>query len=204
MDRNTFTGLFLIMLIIFASFWLMKPKEADIAKEKQRIHADSVKRHLIKGPGPVISHKADSALAKVDTALLKGPFGSAITGKEQFVTIENKDIRVKLTNHGGRIYSVELKDYQTFYKKPVILFDGDQNQFGITLPTGAQTFNTNNLYFTTTSHDTTVAGKDSTTVTMRLNYSPTQYIDYVYTLGGEGYKVGLTVKPTGMDNVFAN
>jgi len=204
MDRNTFTGLFLIMLIIFGTFYLMKPSKQEIAKETQRRHADSIKRKLIKGPGPVINHKADSAAAKVDSAQLKGPFGGAITGKEQYVTIENKDIRVKLTNHGGRIYSVELKNYQTFYKKPVILFDGEQNQFGITLPTGAQTFNTNNLYFTTTAHDTTVAGKDSSSITMRLNYSATQYIDYIYTISGEGYRVGFTVKATGMDNVVAN
>ena len=204
MDRNTFTGLFLIMLIVFGSFYLMKPSKQEIAKEQQRQHADSIKKKLIKGPGPVISHKVDSAAAKVDSTQFKGPFGGAISGTEKFVTIENKDIRVKLTNHGGRIYSVELKNYQTFYKKPVVLFDGSDNQFGITLPTGAQTFNTNNLYFTTTSHDTTVAGKDSSSITMRLNYSATQYVDYIYTLDGEGYKVGLTVKATGMDNVVPN
>jgi len=205
MDRNTFTGLFLIMLIVFGSFWLMKPSKQQIAKEQQRQHADSIKKKLLKGPGPVLPHKIDSVAAKAaDSAQLKGPFGGAITGTEKFITIENKDIRVKLTNHGGRIYSVELKNYQTFYKEPVILFDGEENHFGITLPTGAQTFNTNNLYFTTTSHDTTVAGKDSTSVTMRLSYSATQYIDYTYTLGGEGYKVGFTVKATGMDNVLAN
>jgi YidC/Oxa1 family membrane protein insertase len=206
MDRNTFTGLFLIMLIVFGSFYLMKPSKQEIAKEQARVHADSIKKKLIKGkgPGPVINHKLDSALAKADSAQLKGPFGGAITGTEKFTTIENKDIRVKLTNHGGRIYSVELKNYKTFFKKPVVLFDGEQNQFGLTLPAGAQTFNTNNLYFITTSHDTTVAGKDSISVTMRLNYSATQYIDYIYTIAGEGFKVGLTVKPTGMDNVVAN
>lgn len=49
-----------------------------------------------------------------------------------------------------------------------------------------------------------VAGKDSASLTMRLSYSATQYIDYVYSLKGEGYKVGLTVKPTGLDQVIAN
>ena len=204
MDRNTFTGLFLIMLILFGSFYLLKPSQKELQKERDRNHADSIKRKLIKGPGAVVPKKLDSVLAKADSAQLKGPFGGAITGTEKFITLENKDIRVKLTNHGGRVYSVELKNYKTFFKKPLILFDGDANQFGITLPTVQGTFNTNNLYFTTTSHDTTVSGKDSTSVTLRLNYSATQYIDYIYTLDGEGYKVGLTVRPTGMDNVLAN
>jgi YidC/Oxa1 family membrane protein insertase len=39
---------------------------------------------------------------------------------------------------------------------------------------------------------------------MRLSYSPTQYIDYIYSLKGEGFKLGLTVKPTGLDNILAN
>src|ERR1700761_4154004 len=147
MDRNTFTGLFLIMIIVFGSFYLMKPSKQELAKQSERLHADSIKRHQIKGqaPGPVVSPKVDSALAKVDSAQMKGPFGAALTGSEKFITLENKDIRVKLNNHSGRIYSVELKNYQTFYKKPLVLFNGDQNQFGLTLPAGAQTFNTNNL-----------------------------------------------------------
>jgi YidC/Oxa1 family membrane protein insertase len=39
---------------------------------------------------------------------------------------------------------------------------------------------------------------------MRLNYSATQYIDYIYTLSGTGFKLGFTVKPTGLDNVLNN
>ncbi len=39
---------------------------------------------------------------------------------------------------------------------------------------------------------------------MRLNYSPTQYIDYIYSLKGTGFKLGLTIKTTGLDNVLAN
>jgi YidC/Oxa1 family membrane protein insertase len=39
---------------------------------------------------------------------------------------------------------------------------------------------------------------------MRLSYSPTQYLDYVYTLNGTGYKVGFTVKQTGLANVIPN
>ena len=39
---------------------------------------------------------------------------------------------------------------------------------------------------------------------MRLSYSPTQYIDYIYTLSGTGFKVGFTIKPTGLDDVLTD
>lgn len=59
MDKNTYTGLFLIMLILFGSFYLMRPSEADIKKEKARIHQDSLNKAGIKTT-PVVA-KTDSA-----------------------------------------------------------------------------------------------------------------------------------------------
>ncbi|MDO3642761.1 membrane protein insertase YidC [Mucilaginibacter sp. L3T2-6] len=208
MDKNTFTGLFLIMVIMGASFFFMKPSEADLKKEKIQAHADSVKRGQIKSPA-VTAAKADTSGAKtankpVDSAVLKSPFGAATIGTQKFVTLENKDIRVKLSTQGGKVYSVELKDYKTFNKKPLILFDGDKNRFGLNFTAGNNSINTDKLYFTPTSGDLQVAEKDSSTLTMRLNYSPTQYVDYIYSLKGTGYKVGLTVKTTGLDQVIAN
>ncbi len=211
MDKNTFTGLFLIMIIMGASFFLMKPSEADLKKERIAAHADSLKKGLIKTPGVTTTakytdtSKAKAAVAtKVDSNLLKTPFGATTIGTQKFVTLENKDIRVKLSTQGGKVYSVELKDYKTFNKKPLILFDGDKNRFGLTFSAGNNSINTDKLYFTPTSGDLTVAEKDSSSITMRLNYSATQYIDYIYSLKGTGYKVGLTVKTTGLDQVIAN
>jgi YidC/Oxa1 family membrane protein insertase len=60
------------------------------------------------------------------------------------------------------------------------------------------------LYFTPSANNLVVTGKDSSSVTMRLSYSATQYIDYIYSLKGEGFKVGLIIKPVGLDQVIAN
>jgi len=205
MDRNSFTGLFLIMLIIFGSFYLLKPSKQEIKKEQEKQHIDSLKK-AGKIVTPVATAKADTSKAavKLDSAQLKGAFGSALAGTEKFITLENKDLRLKLTTHGGRIYSVELKNFKTFDGKPLILFDGAQNSFGVNFAAENKNFDTNNLYFTSATTGLTVADKDSGSVTLRLNYSATQYVDYVYTLNGTGYKVGFTIKPTGLDNVVAN
>jgi len=210
MDKNTFTGLFLIMIIMGASFFLMKPSEADLKKERIAAHADSLKKGLIKTPGAITTanykdtSKAKAPDTKIDSALLKTPFGATTVGTPKFVTIENKDIRVILSTQGGKVYSVELKDYKTFNKKPLVLFDGDKNHFGLTFTAGNNSINTDKLFFTPTSGDLQVAEKDSSSITMRLNYSPTQYIDYTYSLKGTGYKVGFTVKATGLEQVIAN
>jgi YidC/Oxa1 family membrane protein insertase len=207
MDRNTFTGLFLIMIIIAGSVYFLKPSDAEIKKEKLVQHQDSLKRAGIKTTTPAGATAADTLKAankKVDSAALKSPFGATLNGAENLITLENKDIKVKLSTKGGRIYSVELKDYKTFDKKPLILFDGDQNKFGFALAAGNTSVNTNDHYFTPSATGLQVTGKDSSSITMRLSYSPTQYIDYIYSLKGEGYKVGFTIKATGLESVVGN
>jgi YidC/Oxa1 family membrane protein insertase len=206
MDRNTFTGLFLIAIILVGSFFFLKPNEEEVKKARQIEHLDSLKKAgSLKTPATAVA-KSDTAVkaAPVDSAILKAPFGTSTVGNEQLITLENKDIRVKLSTRGGRIYNVELKNFKTFDKKPLILFDGNSNQFGFRFTAGNTVVNTNDRYFTATSPQVKVAGSDSSSLTLRLSYSPTQYVDYIYTLGAAGFKVGYTVKLTGLDNVIAN
>ena len=204
MDKNTITGFVLIVLIMLGSYFLLKPSDAEMKKEQ--LVQDSVKR--AKAAAAVVkTTKQDTSkksVALADSALKKIPFGIATVGSEQFVTLENQELRVKLSTHGGRVYSVELKNYKTFDKKPLILFDGDNNQFGLILNIPGKNVNTKDLYFTPSATNLTVAEKDSSALTMRLSYSPTQYIDYMYSLKGTGFKLGLTIKTTGLDNVIAN
>ncbi|QQL48418.1 membrane protein insertase YidC [Mucilaginibacter ginkgonis] len=195
MDRNQFTGLFLIMLIMVGSFFLLQPSKDEIKKEKERAHADSLRRIGI-NKTPAVK---DTALAvknntTVDSALLKTPFGAATVGTEQLVTLENKDLKLQVSTVGGRIYSAELNNFQTFDKKPLVLFDGKDNHFGFKFKAGGKVLNTNDLHFTSVSNQ-------NGALTMRLSYSPTQYVDYVYTLPSEGYKVALDVKPTGVEGI---
>jgi YidC/Oxa1 family membrane protein insertase len=205
MDKNTITGFVLIVLIMAGSYFLLKPSEAQLKKEQ--LVQDSIKRAKAAQTAakPVI--KADTskkAAVVADSALKKIPFGIASVGNEQFITLENKELLVKLSTHGGRVYSVELKNYKTADKKPLILFDGDTNQFGLLLNIPGKNVNTKDLYFTASAPKLSVAEKDSSSLTMRLSYSPTQYIDYVYSLKGTGFKLGLVIKSTGLDNVIAN
>jgi YidC/Oxa1 family membrane protein insertase len=203
MDKNTFTGLFLIMLILVGGFYLIKPSDDEMKKAQLERRADSVKKGLIKSD----SIKSTAAITKTDTAaqtqavdsaVLKTAFGAATIGSQKLITLQNQAIKVQLSTLGGKVNSVELKKYKTFDKKPLILFDGNGNKFGATFSAGGKNINTNNLYFAPAGAAT------DTSVTLRLAYTPTQYIDYVYTLHSDGFKLGLTIKATGLDNVISN
>ncbi|HEX8378849.1 MAG TPA: membrane protein insertase YidC [Pedobacter sp.] len=203
MDKNTFTGLFLILIILAGSMYFMKPSEQEIKREK--FVQDSLA--LIKTGKPVPRKSSPTASAPLKTAaidsnVLKGPFGAAHTGSDQKVTLENEHLKVIIGSKGGRIESVELKEHKTYDKKPVLLFTEDQSSFGLSFNAGGSSVTTNNLYFTPSASNLNVAKSDSGSVTMRLSYSPTQFVDYVYSLKGESYKVDLNIVTTGLQSVL--
>jgi len=197
MDRNTFTGLFLIMIILAGSFYFFGPKDAEIKKENARI--DSIKRaDSLQKAGIQPAQKDTTAVAStptVDSLALKGPFGSAITGTEANTVLENENLLINLSNKGGRISSVEVKGQKTYAGKPLILFDGNANKFGLTLNAAGKVINTNDLYFTPT--------KTGNTVTMRANYGADAYVEYVYDLKSASNKVGFNINLVGLQQVIA-
>jgi YidC/Oxa1 family membrane protein insertase len=195
MDRNTFTGLFLIMIVLAGSFYFFKPSEAELKKEQQRISADSARKAGVK-PADIAAPKAAAAPA-LDSLALKGPFGGNITGTEATTVIENEKIKLTFTNKGGKISSVEIKNEKTYLGKPVILFKGDQNKFGLQLNIGGKVVNTNDLYFTT-------AKSSATSMTMRATYGEGKYIEYFYDLKPNSNNVDFNINLNGLNQVIQN
>lgn len=204
MDRNTFTGLFLILIILVGSTYLMKPSEEEIKRE--RLVQDSIARVKSgeKAPAPVpAAIKQPQTPPAPDSAALKGPFGSAMQGSSQPVVLENELIKINISPKGGRIESAELKEFKTYDQKPLILFQGNENKFGLEFNANGKHINTNDLYFVPSAQSLKVLKNDSSSVTLRLNYSGEKYIDYVYSLKGSSYQLGFNIITKGMQDVIA-
>lgn len=194
MDRNTFTGLFLIMVIIGASVFFMKPNEADIKKERERITADSLSKVKASQPAANVAIKAADTTKKIDTAALSGPFGANLNGTAQTTVVENDILKLTFTNLGGKILAVELKNEKTYDNKPVVLFNGNENKFGLNLNIEGKPINTNNLYFTT-------ANKTANSISMRANYSADKYIEFVYDVKPKSNNVGFNINLNGLNQI---
>ena len=204
MDRNTFTGLFLILIILVGSTYLLKPSKPEL--DRETLVQDSIAAVKNKKQ-PASALLADTARltkkAVVDSTLLTGPFGSARTGTDQPVVLENEFIKVNISPKGGRIASVQLKNFKTYDHKPLILFEGEANKFGLIFGAAGKNINTNDLYFTSTAPSLLVAKSDSNSLTMRLTYGQDKYIDYVYSIKGNSYNVGFTILTKGMQDVIS-
>jgi YidC/Oxa1 family membrane protein insertase len=203
MDRNTFTGLFLILIILVGSTFLMQPSDEDIKREKAKQSQDSVAR-VKKAESPVMVQDSTKTVVvpAIDSTLIKsGPFGSAQSGSNEPIVLENELLKVKISPKGGRIASVELKKFKTYRQLPLIMFEGQGNKFGLIFGAAGKNISTNDLYFQPLGTSVSVANNDSVSLTMRLNYSDGKYIDYIYSLTGDSYNVGLTIATKGMQDV---
>ncbi len=193
MDRNTFTGLFLIMVILGAAVFFMKPSEADIKKERERVTADSLKKNGVKTAPTSPATIAANPVSTPDSVASTGPFGSNLNGTEALSVLENDLLKLTFTNVGGKIKSVEVKNEKTYNGKPVILFNGNENRFGLNLNIDGKIVNTNNLYFSGT--------KNGNSMSMRANYSADKYIEFVYDLKDASNNVGFNVNLNGLNGV---
>jgi YidC/Oxa1 family membrane protein insertase len=134
-----------------------------------------------------------------------GVFAQAATGENDFITLENNKIELKISLKGGRVYSARLKDYKTFDAKPLILFSGDSTIFGFNFfSADNKRVQTNNLFFKPVSDQKSynvVSGPES--VILRLLAGDDKYIEYKYTLAPDKYSVEFFVTFKSMEGIIA-
>jgi YidC/Oxa1 family membrane protein insertase len=134
-----------------------------------------------------------------------GVFSGAVKGENDFITLENNKVELKISLKGGKVYSARLKEYKTFDSKPLILFSGDSTIFGFNFFTNDnKAVQTNNLYFTAVSDERAYVVKSSPqSVILRLLADNDKYIEYKYTLAPDKYMVDFNVTFNSMDGIIA-
>ncbi|HEX2970100.1 MAG TPA: membrane protein insertase YidC [Bacteroidales bacterium] len=135
-----------------------------------------------------------------------GVFAKAAEGQEDFITLENSKVEIKISLKGGKVYSARLKDYKSWDGKPLMLFSGDSTVFGFNFfTTDNKLIQTNNLFFTpvTDKHNIVVSSVPGK-VMLRLYAGEANYIEYIYTLAPEKYMLDFDVVFKGMEGVFAS
>jgi YidC/Oxa1 family membrane protein insertase len=218
MDKNSIFGIILIAGILIIWGVVQAPNKKELEAKKRRMDSLAVQQQarvlndsattanpLAPANAPVASTVRITSADSTNTRKFQnelGEFSSAAVGENKFYTIENELIRLVISTKGGRPYSVELKQYKTFGRQPVVLFDGDSTQFGITFYSQNKAISTNELYFQpgdTLSHR--VAGTKGDSLSMRLVVSDSKYIEYRYELLPGSYMVNFKIQLVGMKDI---
>jgi YidC/Oxa1 family membrane protein insertase len=135
-----------------------------------------------------------------------GVFAQAAEGRNDFITLENNKVELKISLKGGRVYSARLKEYRTFDSLPLILFSGDSTIFGFNFFTADnKAVQTNNLYFKPVSDQKSyIVGSQAQSVILRLMAGDDKYIEYKYTLAPDKYMVDFDVNFKSMEGIMAS
>ncbi|MCF8284411.1 MAG: membrane protein insertase YidC [Sphingobacteriales bacterium] len=206
MDRNTFTGLLIIAVILIGFSFYLQPSDQELNQYKNVTDSIAAAKNGVATADSVktvtdTTQKASVAnTVSIDTA---GLFGTNKTGTEEFTVIENEKIRAIISNKGGRVYSVELKEYKTWDQKALMLFDGAKNDFNIRFYANGELKNTSELYLQAIGKAFQVQGTDSNEIRFRLAASANQYLDFVYRLKGNSYMLDFNIETHNMENVIA-
>lgn len=232
MDKNSIIGLVVIGVLLVGYMFITKPSKEELAEMKRKQDSIAMVEHskdsLDKQQKEIVAAQQDSitkfqtdsiavvadtisevqkdSIRNVDLQSKYGIFSESAKGEEKFTVIENKKMKITLTNHGGKIYSVELKDYKTYYQEPLILFvNDDKSVFGMELMAEGKPVITNDMYFRSTiSVDTVVAKNKEVKVAMRLEASKDKYIEYIYTVQPDNYMIDFDINIVGLQQEIEN
>ncbi|MDX8339578.1 membrane protein insertase YidC [Draconibacterium sp. IB214405] len=235
MDKKSIIGIVLIFVILVVFSLINQPSKEEVEAARQR--RDSIAQveaqQALELQKMQEQQELQNAAMEADTAVQNqimqqkveelGAFGTASVGTEEFTTLENNQVKITFSNKGGRIYSVELKDYKTYDERPLILFDGQETMFGLNFFAQNRSITTDNLYFEQVGGAKNVVvngpevekgdegkikfnkqnpgGKE--TVSFRLEVAPGNFIEYVYTLSYNSFMVDFDVNMQGMDSYIS-
>ncbi|MDR3132483.1 MAG: membrane protein insertase YidC [Prevotellaceae bacterium] len=211
MNKNTFTGIILIGIIligfsIYSSHEQRKLQEAQLEqlKEQQRIQREQDSIRRANQPDSIVLAETPAETLSSAQPVIDESYGSALVlageGKQEFITIENDLLSVTFSNKGGQVYAVQMKNYRTHDSLPVVLFNGEGNEFSLNFFTG-KNIATSLFYFTPVEIPavTQLTETDSVVrLTYRLQTAEDASIDYIYTLRHGSYRVGLDIRLNGM------
>ncbi|MGV3539018.1 MAG: membrane protein insertase YidC [Rufibacter sp.] len=201
MDRNQAVGLGLIavLILVYSIFFMQAPEEQPAAPA---IKTATVGAAAAKD---TVSAPVNDSIAAVLRSSQLGEFASVGTGQNQTAVLENSVVKVTLGAKGGKVEEVLLKEYKTWDKKPLVLFDTKSSQQEIAFQTkSGKTIRLSDLYFqpsgvTTTTVDNAPAKRISYTAQV----APGQSIEQVYTLRDLSYEVEYQLNFRGMEGLVA-
>lgn len=237
MDKKSIIGFALMGLILFGYSWYQgkqseKNREAYYAAQREQFIADSIDRaeHPEKYINEVAEqYQSEARQAEAVAAYqaeaqkrfeseLSRNFGEglvgAMSGEEQFYTLENEVMKMTVSSLGGKVSDVTLKEYTKYADEgegePLRMFDPKSAKFdlGFYMRRGynESKLNTEGFYFTSEGVESAVDSEGAQTqrLTMRLAMDESSAIEFIYTMREGDYMVDFDVRFVGMGEWMRN
>ena len=209
-DFNTIIGFGLIFVIIMWMMYNGQKTSQNEKLEKAKATQDSIQKAKVIAPQKEAATFAlDSTVTdSVKIKKLQGTLGSFAysstlpSAKENFTTLENDFVKLKIANKGGYVVEAKLKKFEKFKKNSgqlVELIKDNNASFNLQLQTKEnRVLNTKELFFEPTL---TKVG-DNQILSMKLKAGENEYLEYKYVLAPSKYLVDFDIRSQGLSTVL--
>lgn len=202
-DLNSIIGFALIFGIMMWIMYQNQPTQAEIDAKKakqEQVAKTKVKTEEVKAVQAIAT---DSTQVKA----LQGSLGSFAysaalpSAKNEFTTLENELVTLKIANKGGYIAEATLKNFKSIDKNgPLVqLIKNNNANLNIALQTkDNKVLNTKDLFFEPTLSK--VEGNQI--LSMKLKAGENQFLEYKYILKANDYMLDFDVRSQGLASVL--
>ena len=211
LDINSIIGFVLIFAILAFMLWQRQPSPEEVAAQKkakqEQVEKEKAKQkqeEQVDTTATVEDYTAE-ATDSLQVNSLKNKIGafafSGVNAKEAQTTVESDLYKLKFDNKGGYLSEVKLKKYVNYDSVPIYLIKNKNASFNINFgTTDSRILNTKDLYF----KPTVTKNGNITIVSMKLEVSKTQFLEYRYEIKKGDYMIGFTVRSQGLSNIISD
>ncbi|MFM7019692.1 MAG: membrane protein insertase YidC [Aquirufa sp.] len=171
MDKNSISGIVLIMAMLLGYQYFFAPKEPLAVKKE--VAAQTVTKSTTK----------PAAVAVIAD--------STVQIKESLSTLENENLKITLSNYGAKLVRVELKNYKSYKNYTqgknagIVLFDANKDVFDVEIPTSGKKLALSKLVYQ--------AQANSNQVIFTSQLPNGKKISQTYRLPSSGYELSYSV-----------
>jgi len=195
MDKNTVTGLILMVVVFFGFIWWSQPSQKqmeEMARQDSIATVEKEKAEKAKATAALAAKQAEQAALEDTTAL----FHSALSGQAQKVVLQNEKVALTFNSKGATVEKAVVKGYADRNgNKDVTLFQGEDQKLNYSLSAKEQNIETANLYFTPTE-------QTDSSVVFVAEAGAGKTIEMAYQLG-KNYMLHMQMRVKGMSGLFA-
>ncbi len=218
MDRNTIIGLLLIFALIAGYSWWASPsaeerERLEREKREQQI-ATTAEQTTATAEFPETTETAGTAETQQPRRDEQNLFSNSASGETQITSIETDVFTVDFKNLGGNIERVNLKNYLTWTKDSLYLFDQKWQDFYISFFANNRLVNTKDYYFEVSStlpNGAKITGEETARIATRLypngngdSVDKSRYVEFSYGFKGNDYMIDFQVNFVGMQDLITN
>jgi YidC/Oxa1 family membrane protein insertase len=199
MDKNQATGLILFAAVIltYSIFFATTP---EIPPVETTTTADSTTTTAAVAAAALPTAGVPDSLLDLERQRKFGDLAPFTVGEEADLVLENNVVKITLSNKGGSIKEVLLKNYTSWKNEPLYLLDSAQTSLNYSLDTRLGSVNLNDLYFVPALSSAEVEGVKQQTVTFTAS-SPAGQLIQKYTLKEGEYTLEKNFEIQGLQGI---